>query len=590
MIGGKAGEGIEVPGNMFAKLCMNAGLWLHSTQEFYSVIKGYNNINQIRVAEHPVQSHTNRYDLVLAIDDETVPRYYEDIVPGGGVIYDPNIVSEASKQSEIVAGGALMYDSKLMKKALSRDDINYFPIPMSDIAQEKVGLKLAKNIVGIGACMALLDYEIQHLLDLIVKTFARKGDEIVNKNIDAAQAGYNYVKENFNREFNYHLRPVKEPVKKFFVNGNQSIVLGAIKSGCKFVSEYPMTPSSGVLHTMAKHAQQYDISVNHVEDELSAINMAIGAGYAGVRSLAATSGGGFALMTEAIGMSGMAEIPVVIVEIQRPGPSSGLPTRSGQGDLRQVMHASQGEFPRIVMSPGTHEEAFYMAHEAFNLAEKYQIPVVVLSEKYLAEGHATLPFLKTDHLMVDRGKLLKQEEIKEDFKRYKITADGVPPRSIPGQKGGAHCATTYEHLESGYFTEEIEPVKEMYARRMKKMETIEKDLPPVELEGDADADFTIVCWGATYMPASEAVDMLSRDGIKANLLHIKYMLPLQPGVREALEKCKRPVLVEGNYTAMLGGVIAEKAGVDIQSKILDYSGRPFTPNQIYDEIKKLITE
>lgn len=566
MIGGKAGEGIEVPGNMFAKLCMHAGLWLNSTQEFYSVIKGYNNINQIRVSENPVKSHSNNYDLVLSIDDETVERYIDDIVPGGGIVYDPSLVSGEVK----------------------RDDINLFPVPMVEIAKQKVGLGLAKNIVGIGVCMGLLDYEIQPLKDLIIKTFARKGDEIVNKNIEAAQAGYSYVKEHFNREFNYQIKNVKEPVKKFFVNGNQSTVLGAIKAGCKFVSEYPMTPSSGVLHTMAKHAQQYDISVNHVEDELSAINMAIGAGYAGVRSLAATSGGGFALMTEAIGMAGMIEAPVVIIEVQRPGPSSGLPTRSGQGDLRQVMHASQGEYPHIVLSPGTHEEAFYMAHEAFNLAEKYQCPVILITEKYLGESHATLPFLKTDHLEVDRGKLLTEEEIKKNFKRYKITADGIPPRSIPGQKGGAHTATTYEHLESGYFTEEIEPVNEMYARRMKKMETIEKNLPPVELEGESDADFTIVCWGATYMPASEAIDMLASDGIKVNLLHIKYMLPLQPGVREALEQAKRPVLVEGNYTALLGGVIAEKAGVDIQNKILDYSGRPFSPDKIYKEIKKLI--
>ncbi|MBU0706472.1 2-oxoacid:acceptor oxidoreductase subunit alpha [Patescibacteria group bacterium] len=588
MIGGKAGEGIEVPGNMFAKICMHAGLWLHSTQEFYSVIKGYNNINQIRVAEQPVKSHTNRYDLVLSIDDETVPRYYEDIVPGGGVIYDPSLVSADSRQSELVPGGALKYDAKLMKKALSRDDINYFPVPMSEIAQEKVGLKLARNIVGIGACMALLDYEIQPLLDLIVKTFARKGDDIVNKNIDAAQAGYNYVREHFSRQFNYQIRNVKNPVKKFFADGNEVMVFGAIKAGLKFVAEYPMTPSSSVLHTSAKYAQKYDISVNHVEDELSAMNMAVGAGYAGVRSLVATSGGGFALMTEAVGMAGMIEAPVVCIEVQRPGPSSGLPTRSGQGDLRQVMHASQGEFPRIVMAPGHHEEAFYMAHEAFNLAERYQCPVFIISEKYLSEGHATLPFLETGHLTIDRGKLLKESEIKAGYKRYSFTEDGICPRSIPGQKGGAHLANSYEHLESGYSTEEVHHVNAMYERRMKKMETIEKNLPHAELEGDPKADYTIVCWGGTYMPASEAINMLTRDGIGVNMLHVKYMLPLQPGVREILEHCKRPVLVEGNYTAMLGGVIAEKAGIDIQSKILDYSGRPFTPDFIYARVKNLV--
>ncbi|MDH5596789.1 MAG: 2-oxoacid:acceptor oxidoreductase subunit alpha [Candidatus Peregrinibacteria bacterium] len=588
MIGGKSGEGIEVPGNMFAQICMHAGLYLHVTQEFYSVIKGYNNINQIRASEKPVRSHSNHYDLVLAIDDETVPRYLDDIVPGGGLIYDPALVTdEAVKQSQVQSGGAPIYDKEELKKKLEAADIKRFPVPLAALAKEKAGFALAKNIVGIGATMGLLDYEIQPLLDLIVKTFARKGDEIVNKNIDAAQAGYNYVREHFAREFNYQLRPVKDSAKKFFVNGNEAIVFGAIKAGCKFVSEYPMTPSSSVLHAMAKHSHQYDISVNHVEDELAAINMAVGAGYAGVRSLAGTSGGGFALMTEAIGMAGMIEAPVVIVEAQRPGPSTGLPTRSGQGDLRTAMHASQGEFPRIVMSPGTHEESFYMSFEAFNLAERYQCPVILLTEKYLAEGHATVPFLNTDHLVVDRGKLLKEEEITEEFKRYQVTEDGIPPRTIPGQKGGAHTATTYEHLESGYFTEEVEDVNKMFERRMKKMKTIEANMPAAQLEGDEDAEITIVCWGATYMPASEAVDLLARDGIKANLLHIKYMLPLQPGVREILENSKHPVIIEANYTAQLAGVIAEKVGIDIQDKILDYSGRPFTPDQIYRAIKGL---
>lgn len=589
MIGGKAGEGIEVPGNMFAQICMHAGLWIHVTQEFYSVIKGYNNINQIRASDKPVKSHNNHYDLVLAIDDETVPRYLDDITPGGGLIYDPSYFEDGKKQSEVIPGGGLQYEVADVRKKLEEKgkEINLFPMPLIEMAQEKAGLKLAKNIVGIGATIAMINYEIQPLLDLIVKTFSRKGEEIVSKNIDAAQAGYNYAKQNFAKDFNYQIKPLKDTPKKFFVNGNQAIVFGAIKSGLKFVSEYPMTPSSSVLHAAAKHAQQYNISVNHVEDELAAINMAVGAGYAGVRSMVATSGGGFALMTEAIGMAGMIEAPVVIVECQRPGPSSGLPTRSGQGDLRTVMHASQGEFPRIVMAPGDHKEAFYMGFEAFNLAEKYQCPVIMLSEKYLSEGHATLPFLKTDDLKVDRGKLLKEEEITEDYKRYEVTEDGIPRRTVPGQKGGAHTANSYEHLETGYATEEVEPVNKMFNRRMKKVETIEKNLPPVKIEGDADADFTIVCWGATYMPASEAIDLLAEDGIKANLLHIKYILPLQPGVRQALEAAKHPVLVEGNYTALLGGVIAEKAGVEIQDKILDYSGRPFTPDMIYKSIKAL---
>lgn len=566
MVGGKAGEGIDLPGTMFAKLCMHAGLWFKTNAEFHSVIKGYNNIYAIRSSDKRVYSHLNKYDLVLALDKETTDLYLDDIVPGGGVIYDPSITE------------------------IQKEGIKLFPVPLREIAKEKVGLDLAKNVVGIGAAVGLIDYPIEVLLELIVKTFSKKGEKITSKNIDAAQAGYNYVRENFPNEFNYVIKPVKEHVKTFMINGNQAISFGAIKAGCKFVSEYPMTPSSAILHTMAKHARDYDISVNHVEDELSAINMAIGAGFSGARSMAATSGGGFALMTEAIGLAGMIETPVVIVEVQRPGPSTGLPTRSGQGDLRQVLHASQGDFPKIVLSPGTHEEAFYMAFEAFNLAEIYQTPVILLTEKSLGENESNLPFLDVSEMKIDRGKLLSEDEIKEGFERFADAADGIPPRTIPGQKGGAHTASSYEHRADGYFTEEIEPVNKINERRMRKMDTLYKKLPEVQIEGDPGAEVTLVCFGATYGPALESIEWLRRRNVSANLLHIKYLSPLQPGIRETLEKCRVPILVEGNITSQLGGLIAEKAGVEISKKVLDYSGRPFTPDQIAEEVVKLLNE
>lgn len=565
MIGGKAGEGIELPGVIFGKLCMSLGLRLHSTAEFYSVIKGYNNITQVRVSEKPLLSHTNDYDLVLALDAETCEKYLQSIVPGGGLIYDP-------KLSEV-----------------KRDDIHLFPVPLREIARDKVGLELAKNVVGVGAIMALLDLPLEPLTVLLRATFARKGEEIVLKNHAAALAGHQYILDNFLKKFDYHIRPVTEAPKTFMVNGNQIIALGAIKAGCKFVSEYPMTPSSSILHSMAKHAQEFDISVNHVEDEISAINMAIGAGYAGTRSLVGTSGGGFALMTEAIGLAGMLEVPIVVIDCQRPGPSTGLPTRTGQGDLRQVLHASQGDFPRIVLSPGTHEEAFYMTFEAFNLAEKYQCPVLMLSEKYISEGYVNLPFLPTDHLKVDRGKLLKDEEInKETFRRFENTEDGISNRTIPGQPGGAHTASSYEHNEIGYFTEEIDDVVSINARRMRKMDTLLKELPKVQLVGPLDAAVTLVCWGSTYGPTLEAMALLEAEGIQANMLHIKYLLPFQPGVREILESAKQTILIEGNFSAQLGGLITEKTTIEIKDKILDWSGRPFTPKQIAEETKKLL--
>ena len=565
MVGGTAGEGVDLPGTLFAKLCMHAGLRLKTNAEFFSVIKGYTNIYQIRASEKPVYSHLDKYDLVLALDKETTDKYLDDIVEGGGVIYDPAIAELKNKKG-----------------------LKLFPVPLREIAKEKVGLDLAKNVVGIGAACGLLDYPADALLDLLIKTFAKKGKEITSKNIDAAQAGYNYVREKFPKEFDYILKPLKDSEKTFMANGNYMISFGAIKAGCKFVSEYPMTPSSSILHCMAKHARDFNVSVNHVEDELSAINMAIGAGWAGARSMAATSGGGFALMTEAIGLAGMTEVPVVIIEVQRPGPSTGLPTRSGQGDLRQVMHASQGDFPKIVLSPGTHEEAFYMAFEAFNLAEMYQCPVILLTEKYLGEGSANIPFPDTTGLKINRGKLLTEDKIPENFKRFEDTKNGISSRTVPSQKGGAHTASSYEHREDGYFTEEIEPCRKINERRMRKMETLEKLLPPVKLEGPQDADVTLVCWGATYGPAYETMDLLKKKGVTANLLHVKYLLPLQPGVREILEKTKRPIIVEGNITAQLGGLIAEKAGIDIQSTVLDYSGRPFTPDFITEKVLKLI--
>ena len=295
-------------------------------------------------------------------------------------------------------------------------------------------------------------------------------------------------------------------------------------------------------------------------------------------------------MTEAIGLAGMTEVPVVIVEVQRPGPSTGLPTRSGQGDLRQVMHASQGDFPKIVMSPGTHEEAFYMAFEAFNLAEIYQCPVILLSEKYLAEGSANLPFLDVFSLKINRGQLLSEDKIPENFKRFSNRKNGISPRVIPGQKRGAHTASSYEHREDGYFTEEIEPCREINEKRMRKMETLEKILPSAKLEGPENADITLVCWGATYGPAHEAMNLLKQKRVIANLLHIKYLMPFQPGAREILEKTKRPIIVEGNISAQLGGLIAEKVGIDIQSKVLDYSGRPFTPDFITDRVLKILNK
>jgi len=563
MIGGKAGEGIDLPGSLISHLCMKAGLYFHTAAEIQNVIKGYNNTFQIRISEKPVNCHDNKYDLVLALDDETTDLYLDNIVPGGGLIYDPET------------------------STVERDDINLYPVPLRKIAKEKVGMELAKNVVGVGALLSLLDHPVNALHELLKKQFAKKGDKIIESNILAVEAGYHYVNEHFDDNFPFFLEDRESP-ETFMADGSMLACMGAIKAGCKFVSEYPMTPSSGILHFMAKHARDYNISVNHVEDELSAINMAIGAGYAGTRSMTATSGGGFALMTEAISLSGMIEAPVVIFEVQRPGPSTGLPTRTGQGDLRQVLHAGQGDFPKIVLAPGTHEEAFHMGFEAFNLAEIFQCPVIVLMEKYLAMNSVNLPKINTENFEIDRGKLMVESEIDESFKRFEDTPDGIPPRSIPGQKGGAHSASSYEHREDGYFTELIPEVNAIQLRRMRKLDTCLETLPLVMIEGEKEADVTLVCWGSTYVAVVESLTLLQNEGISANLIHIKYLSPFQNGVKEILENAKHPMLVEANSSGQLGGLIREKTGVNIEDKILDFSGRPFTADLIVEKVLKTL--
>jgi 2-oxoglutarate ferredoxin oxidoreductase subunit alpha len=373
-----------------------------------------------------------------------------------------------------------------------------------------------------------------------------------------------------------------------FLCGNDALCLGAIKAGCKFVGEYPMTPSSSVLHFMAAWSQKYGIVVKHVEDEIAAAISVIGAGFAGVRSLAATSGGGFALMSEAIGLASMNEVPTVFVDVMRPGPATGLPTRTGQGDLRQVIHAGQDDPIKIVLIASDMEECFRFGFEAFNLAEKYQLPVILCFDKYIGEGYFTVAPFDENGMKIERGKLLLEKDLAKnsDFKRYELTEDGVSPRSIPGQKGGVHRATSDEHNEHGEICEDADNRKKMVEKRMKKLEVALKELPPPIIIGDKDADITFVTWTSSKGACVEACEMLKEKKISANVLLIRTAYPFhKKETLEILKKLKRPILVEQNYTAQLGGLIAEHTGILIEEKILKYDGRPFTAKNIIENLK-----
>ncbi len=623
MIGGEAGFGIQSAGHIFALAAARGGLQAFGTAEYPSLIRGGHNSDVIRIADKEVMVHKEKLDLLLAMNKETLDLHLHEIVQGGGVVFDADVIKPESIKIP--------------------DGVKVFAVPLKKIAIEKGKGDITRNTVGVAACFALVDYDLEILFTLLREMFGKKGEQMVANNIAAAQAGYDYVKQNYAGKFDYKLQKVEGQPKRMLLTGNDALCLGALKAGCKFVAEYPMTPSSSILHFMAANAKDYNVIVKHTEDEIAAMNMVVGAGWAGVRAMTGTSGGGFSLMVEALGFAGMCEVPVVCVNVQRPGPSTGLPTRTEQGDLQFVLHASQGEFPRIVVAPGDFEENFYLTFDAFNLAEKYQTPVIILSDKHLAESVKTVEPFKTEGLKVNRGKLLSQSELEkliaqsqeylkskgmdslppktaeqwairgfngvapaenylspdDNFMRYKLTEDGISYRTIPGMPGGIHRAATDEHDETGDLTENPDKRSLMVEKRARKLAGALAEIPaphlinfkrePVALKDAGNADITFVTWGSPKEALLEVMEQLEAEGVKAQMLQIVYMSPFHSKeIGEILRACKLTVDVEMNNEAQLAALITEKTGFFIHEKILKYSGRQFTAHEIFDKVKEIL--
>jgi 2-oxoglutarate ferredoxin oxidoreductase subunit alpha len=567
VIGGEAGAGIMVSGEMFARACSRAGLNVFGVIEYPSLIRGGHNFYQIRVEEREVFSHINMVDLVVALNKETIDLHKDEVTHNGGIIYDGDEVS--------------------LNEGEVRDDIRLYSVPLLKLTKDIGGPKVMMNTVALGASIAVLDYDLKIFENMINEVFKRKGPAIIKVNVKAAKSGYDYIKKNFPNDFKNKLEKVSSE-KRMLMSGNQAIALGAIKAGCKFFAAYPMTPASPILHYLAGKERDFGMIVKHSEDEISAMNMIIGAGFAGVRSMTATSGGGFCLMVEALGLGGMTETPLVAVEVQRPGPSTGLPTHQEQGDLKFLLNASQGEFPRILIAPGDIEECFYETFKAFNLAEKYQVPVLILADRYVGESYKTVEKFN-GNLKINRGMLLGDKDLKPEFKRHLFTESGVSPRWLPGQKGPVYRTTGNEHDETGLISEDPVIRTKMVDKRMKKLDTAAKEIFGTRFFGPEDADITIIGWGSTKLPIREAMIFLENDGIKVNYLQILYVSPFPTeDVLKVLNSAKKTVLIENNKTAQLGGIIREKTGIDIENKFLKYDGRQFFPSDIYDKVKELL--
>jgi 2-oxoglutarate ferredoxin oxidoreductase subunit alpha len=573
IIGGEAGAGITRSGFLFAKACLRGGLHVFGTNDYQSLIRGGHNFYIARADAEEIYSQADTIDLLLALNKQTILLHKDELVPGGGIVYDGE-------------------DIALSNEELSRDDLKLYSVPLKGIVKELKGQLIMRNTVALGAAVSLLSYELNILNEVLRDTFKPKVAEL---NVKAAKMGYDYAREHYAGNFEYRLEKTDAAGKrKIFLTGNEAVGLGAIRAGCKFYAAYPMTPATGVLHFMAPLDRKFGMIVIQAESEIAAINMVAGAFFAGVRAMTATSGGGFCLMSEGLGMTAMTETPAVIMLAQRPGPSTGLPTYSGQGDLRFAIHASQGEFPRVVIAPGDVEECFYKTMEAFNLAEKFQIPAILITDKYLVESHGAAEVFDQNRIGIDRGLLLTEDEYvgEKEYKRHKFTENGVSPRAMPGMRGAIVRTSADEHGESGYTADDPESPTKMADKRFKKLDALVKELENYEttkLYGPEEADVTILGWGSTKGPIREAMKLLSKEGLKINYLQIVYLNPFPvANVQKILKSAKKTIVVENNKTSQLSSLIREHLLMTVDHKILKYNGRPFNPRELSQRIKEVL--
>lgn len=572
LVGGEAGAGITRSGFLFAKTCLRGGLNVFGANDYQSLIRGGHNFYTVRVETEQVYSQADTIDLLIALNKETITLHKDELVPHGGIIYDGDQFT-------------------ITNDHLGRADIELYSIPLRKIVKNLEGPQIMENTVALGAATALLKYDPEILNQVLRDTFKSK---IAEQNIEAAKQGYEYARKNYGNNFGYRLQKTNQAGKhKIFLTGNEATGLAAIKAGCKLYAAYPMTPATSLLHFMAPLDREYNMVVIHTESEIAAINMVAGASYTGIRTMTATSGGGFCLMSEGLGMTGMTETSPVILLVQRPGPSTGLPTYSAQGDLRFAIHASQGEFPRVIIAPGDIEETFYKTMEAFNLAEKFQIPAMIITDKYLAESHQTAEPFHQNKIVIDRGQLITDNEYTgEEYKRHKLTPNGISPRAMPGIKGAIVRTNADEHNELGYTIEEPQLTIRMTEKRFKKLEALTKELENYEttkLYGLERAEATILAWGSTKGPIREAMKLLNKEGVKVNYLQIVYLYPFPTEkVQNIMNSARKTIVVENNKTSQLTGLIREHLLTTIDHQILKYDGRPFNPEALAQKIKEVL--
>jgi 2-oxoglutarate ferredoxin oxidoreductase subunit alpha len=584
-LGGEAGQGVESSGMGFARAIARAGLHIFGVQDYMSRIRGGHNWYQVRVSERPLYAHEPKIQLLLAFDERTVREHLDEVVEGGAVIYDEGLKVD---EDEIKSKGVIP-----------------MPMPLLKLAEELGGSKLMLNTAAVAAAAGILEFDLSYPESVIRDSFGRrKGSEIADRNIRVANAAYEEARRRYAHLFEWKLEAIPDAPKKMVLNGNQALGLGAIAAGCKFCCGYPMTPASSLLEFMFAQARRFNLVVRQIEDEIGALLHAIGAAHAGVRAMTCTSGGGFSLMVEALSLAGSTETPVVVVVAQRPGPATGMPTRTEQGELLFTLFAGHGEFPRAVLAPGSVEQCVYEMARAFNLAEKYQMPVIVLTDAFLANSLRSVDMDAIDFRKIteniDRGKLILPHEhekideaLKDGYRRYEFFEDGISLRIPPGHPKAIYSVAGEEHTPEGFidWEERADNRVKMMQKRMRKLEVAVSDMKLPQLYGPQDAELTLVCWGSSLGPTLEAMERLNDNGVRTNLLQFIDIHPLDwESVADILANCRRWVSVEGNYSAQLSRWIRMNTGLKPAGTVTRYDGRPLNPVYIVEQLQSLLVK
>jgi len=570
-IGGAAGQGVATPGDIFAKVFSRRGLHLNAYNAYQSIIRGGHTFLTIRTGPEKVTNMGDRIDLLIPLNQDAINRHL----------------------ALLAKGAACLYNAETIKPGAAAEGVQLCPLPVSKLADIRRN-KVAQNTLAVGAALSMAGIGFQALEEVLTEQFKKKGDAVVGENLGIARAGYEYATVNF-KPFPWSLPMTQN--RYAVLSGNIAMAMGGAAAGVKFYCAYPMSPSTGVLHWMAAHARKAGIMVRQVEDEIGVINMAIGASHAGVRSMCATSGGGFALMSEGLGLSAMMETPVVVIDCQRAGPSTGVPTKTEQGDLWQMLGAAFGDYPRVIGCPLDIGDSFKIIAEIFNIADRFQCPGIVLSDLLLSEGRLSVDVKDLEwEPAIDRGELITTPETNSNgsYKRYKITESGISPRAIPGVAGYTHTAASDEHDEDGVLISDefTNPTKRraMMEKRMRKVAGIAAAVPPPELEGPRSADVTLIGWGSTSGVIQEACEILTEQGIPANQLQIRWLVPLHgDAIVRILNDARYTIIVENNYSGQFARYLRSETSFAADGHIRKYDGEPFMPHHIVEAVKEQLS-